>query len=243
VPHRSEATVSARPVRAPRLQWTLTLALLGAAVAGGCSERPHLAGSFDLPAPDSGRVLKVTGSGRMSLPPSQVNFECVVRVCAPTADAAWGQSSARIVALSKALEKAGVPAGELVMRGIAMVQQSPQGPEAWCLMQRLSVTLTELARLPALVSVVLGAGADGIENARFGISDTRTAGDRARERALVDAATKAEMLAQEVNLRLGAVRSVEERAFSADGVPGSVDAPPGDFEVVTSLEVTYELID
>jgi len=217
--------------------------LSGALLLGACTERPRLAGSFDLPAADAGRVLKVSGTGRMSLPPSQVSFECVITLTAPTAEAAWGQGSARITKLSKALEQAGVRPTDLVIRDIQMQQQRKDGADAWWLGQRLVVTVTELQRLPALMTVVLGAGADSIEHTRFGISDTRGAGDRARERALVEARTKAEMLAQEVNLRLGAVRAMEEQQLSPDSVEGSPDAPPGNFEVVSRIEVTYELID
>jgi uncharacterized protein len=220
--------------------------LVAALALCGCTERPRLAGSFDVPAGETGRVVKVSGTGRMSLPPSRVTFDCVVDVKGPTAEAAWSQGSARITKLSKALEAAGVRTGDLELSAIQLLQQSPQAddrPDAWWLQQRLSVTETELQRLPALLAVVMGAGTDYVSNARFGISDTRTAGDRARERALVEARTRAETLAQEVHLRLGAVRAMEEHVLSADSVDGAVGAPPGSFEVVTRIDVTYELLD
>ncbi len=217
--------------------------LLASLLLGGCTERPTLAGSFDLPAVDAGRVLKVSGTGRMSLPPSQASFECVIKLTAPTAEAAWAQGSARMAKLSKVLEQAGVRPTDMVMRDIQLVLQGADRPDAWWLGQRMVVTVNELQRLPALLAVVLGAGADAIEQMRFGITDMRGAGDRARERALIEARTKAEMLAQEVSLRLGAVRSIEESQLSPDSVEGSPEAPPGSFEVVSRIEVTYELLD
>jgi uncharacterized protein YggE len=85
------------------------------------------------------------------------------------------------------------------------------------------------------MSVASSAGAHRVEVHRFGIADERAAGDRARERALLDARRKAEMLSQEHLLRLVEVRSIEELPV---GTPAT-EPDSGVYETVSALRVTY----
>ena len=227
--------MAAMPSRRP-LRWACALLL----ALPACSERPRLASVFDVQAPPSARVLTVTGSGRIAQTPGQVEFDCVVRVDAPAPDAAWTNGSARITQVTRALEGAGVLADDMQMREVSLTVPAPG---TYRLEQHLRVLVRDLGKLPAVLAAALGAGATGIERARFGLSDPRAAADRARERALLAARDKAEMLAQEVNLRLGEVRSVVEQPPAPIGAAGTLEDPPGSLEAVSVVTVTYALLD
>src|SRR5262249_30953567 len=141
---------------------------------------------------------------------------------------------------TRALEGAGVLGDDIQMRDVALTVPAPG---SYRLEQRLHVLVHDLGKLPGVLAASLGAGATGIENARFGLSDPRAAADRARQRALLAARDKAEMLAQEVNLRLGEVRSVVEQPPTPIGAAGTLEEPPGSLEAVSVVTVSYALLD
>ncbi len=215
-------------------------ALLCGLLLAACTERPTWAGDLAAPPGGPGRVVTVTGSGRLTQAPGQVEFDALVSVGAPTPDAAWLLASARLPEVLRALQGAGVPAEDMALRDLAL---AAAGPEGHRIEQRLHVLVTDLGRLPPVLAAAAGSGVTAIENARFLLADPHAAADRARERALLDARDKADVLAQEVGLRLGEVRSVVEHPAGGPGGLADLRDPPGSLEAVSTVTVTWALID
>jgi uncharacterized protein YggE len=227
---------------APRiLQLAVALAAL---VAGGCMERPHYAGSFDVPAEAGGRSLTVTGTGRVLLPPTHVDFDCVLTTDHDTPAQTWVAAGNRMTRLVTALQDEGVPQTDFAPRSARLSTRS----KGWRVTQHLHVGVDDLTRVAPLLEVVMGpGGANDVTNLRPGHKNPRGAADRARERALVNARDTAEMLAAELSLRLGDVLSVEEMSSTAERGPGAAaereEASAGEdlLDVSAELRVTYRL--
>lgn len=214
------------------------VALLALALAG-CMKGPDALGDLDDAPADGGRVLTVIGTGRMLSAPDRVDVEAVVVSEAPGPDAAWQQVADRLRKLTEKLEAAGVRPDDMV--SVATDLQRTQA--GYRLEQRLRVTVRDLRLVPAVLATSLGNGAQRVEAARFALADDRAAGDRARERALLDAQDKAQLLAQELQLRLGPVRGVTELEGGAATEAGALDRPPEALESLCVLRVTYLLLD
>jgi uncharacterized protein YggE len=145
------------------------------------------------------------------------------------------------------LEKAGVRTGDMA----AHAGRLERTPTTYRLEQRLRISVRDLQRVAAALANALGGGADALDGLAYGLDDARAAGDRARERALLDARQKAEMLAQELELSLGRVLSIVEspggvaspQALYGPPAPGSLASAPDALEVRCVLQVSFELLD
>ena len=236
------------PGRAPvhALALAIAMVLLG---APACMEKPEAAGDLPMPvsagattggaARAAGRQVTTRGTGRVVMPPTRVDYACVLSTESPGPEVAWNQGALRMAKLTRALEAAGVRPGDMTLLDAALLK----APTAYVVRQRLNVTWRDLQHLAPVLAASLGGGADALEDARFGLDDPRAAGDRARERALLDAKDKAAQLAQELALQLGRVVSVVEEPGSTASDLGTLERPPSALETVCELTVTWELVD
>jgi hypothetical protein len=213
-------------------------ALLALALAA-CMKGPDSLGTLDDAAPDTGRVLTVIGTGRLLSEPACADVDAVVVSESPGPEVAWQQGAERLLKLTHQLETVGVRPDDM----LSIAADLRRTDSGYRLEQRLRVTVRDLRLVPAVLANALGSGAQRVEGARFALADGRAAGDRARERALLDAQEKAQVLAQELQLRLGPVRSVTELEGRAATEAGTLAQPPEPLESVCVLSVTYLLLD
>ena len=213
-----------------------TVCAVSLLLLGGCMKAPDAAGWSSGPAE---RVLTVIGTGRFTAAPARLDVDALVVSESPAPEVAWQQGADRVYKLTRALETVGVKTAD--MNAVA-AELHPTGT-AYRLEQRLRITVRDLQHVPPVLAAALGNGASRIDGVHFGLDDARAAGDRARERALLDAGDKAQELAQELQLRLGAVRSVEELAADAPPSAGTPQDPPAALETSSVLRVTYALLD
>jgi uncharacterized protein YggE len=214
------------------------LAAGAAGLGGACMERPHYAGDLELPGPSAGRTLSVTGTGRVLLAPTHVDFDCVILADADTPAECWLVAGIRTTLLMRALEDEGVPQTDLTPHAASLGPLDGRRRVT----QHLRVALDDLSRMPRLLEVAMGptGGANGVTNVRPGHKDPRAVADRARERALVDAQATAETLAGELSLRVGEVLAVEALPPAGAPAPGEAGSPT-ELEVVSVLRVTWGL--
>ncbi len=189
--------------------------------------------------PDGSRQLSVIGTGRFLAPPTRVEVDAVV-VCESTGpEVAWNQAAERMDRLTRQLETAGLRHED--MQAVASDLRRTDG--GYRLEQRLRLTVRDLRLVAPVLANALLAGAQRVEGARFAPDDARAAGDRARERALLDAQDKAQVLAQELRLRLGPVQGVTELEGGATAQAFLLQSPPEALEAVCVLRVSYLLLD
>jgi uncharacterized protein YggE len=216
--------------------WPLLLLLL---LLAACT-RPPDAADWPTGAPGSpaARTLTVIGTGRFVAPPTRAEVDAWIQTESPAPEVAWQQGAERLYKLTRALEAAGLRPSD--MQPIDAVLHGTG--TTYVVVQRLRITVHDLQRMPNCLATALGHGATSLEGLRYSL-DGRAPGDRARERALLDAGDKARMLAQELQVRLGSVHSVEELSSSSPTEVGTVQEPPPPLETVSSLRVSYSLLD
>jgi uncharacterized protein YggE len=208
--------------------------LVGALLLGACMERPAMVNDVGDTPQGADRLVTVIGNGRVAMPPESATFDGIVATTTPSPSEGWATGAATMGNVIRALESAGVGPGNLTLGEISLTQR---GDGQWDLHQRLRVNTNDLANLPDLMGIASTAGARRVELHRFGIAHPRAAGDRARERALLDAEEKAEMLGRELLLRLVEVRSIEE----LPGGSTTATTDDGLYETTCALRVTYVL--
>jgi uncharacterized protein YggE len=212
--------------------WRRGLGLaLTAVLFGACTERPTLVGELGEQRAGADRLLTVIGTGRVAMPPESATFDALVVSITASPSQGWTAGAATMGNVVRALEAAGVVPADLTLGEIDLEQRKDG---SWSLSQRLRVGTRNLGELPDLMSIASTAGAR-VELHRFGIGDKRAAGDRARERALLDAEYKAEMIGRELRLRVVEVRAIEELpAGNPDALPEA-----GVYETTCALRITY----
>lgn len=214
-------------------------ALLLAAASAGCMRTPEVAGWDDVPPPGGGRTVTVSGSGVYFAAPTRADFDALVATEGAAPELAWQQGVERIHELARKLEAAGVRASEMAVHAGTLLTSA----KGYRLDQKLRVTVRDLQRMAPILANALGGGADSVIGLTYTLDDPRAAGDRARERALLAARQKAEMLAQELELTLGPVLAVTELPGPVPVASGALAAPPAALEVGSTLQVTFQLLD
>jgi uncharacterized protein YggE len=223
--------------RAGAARRLLPLLLATVLPLAACTKPPDAAGWSQGSAPAGERTLTVLGTGRFSAPPTRLDVDAVLESQAPGADGAWQAGADRVSRLTRALETAGVRSADVT----PIDAQLSTTATSYVLVQRLRITVRELQKAPAVLATAQG-NSSRVGGVRFAL-DGKAAGDRARERALLDAGDKAQMLAQELQLRLGPVRSVEELTTSTPTESGTLQDPPPVLETTSQLRVSYALLD
>jgi uncharacterized protein YggE len=225
------------PARAGAARRLAPLLLAIALLPVACTRPPDAAGWSQGAAPAAERTLTVLGTGRFSATPTRLDLDAIIETTAAGADGAWQQGTDRMFKLTRALETAGVRTADMT----PVDAQLRNTATSYVLTQRLRITVRDLQKAAAVLATAQG-NSSRLEGVRFAL-DGKAAGDRARERALLDAGDKAQMLAQEMQLRLGPVRSVEELSVSTPTEGGTLQDPPPPLETTSQLRVCYALLD
>jgi uncharacterized protein YggE len=115
----------------------------------------------------------------------------------------------------------------------------------------VSITVTDIARLGAILDRVVSLGSNKIGGISFSIAETEKLTDAARKKAMADARRKAEIYAGEAGAELGEVMSISEnvaspaprrfmaRAAMEAAAPAPIEA--GEQALQVRVNVTWEL--
>lgn len=119
----------------------------------------------------------------------------------------------------------------------------------------VSLTLTDLDRLPQVLDALTTAGVDSLDGVSYGLQDSDAVDDRALKQALERARQKADMMADTLDVDLGDVIDIEEtgtpryqpkmmmRAAGADSGGNAPEYRSGQISVDAGVSVTWELDD
>jgi uncharacterized protein YggE len=231
-----------------RLRNVLLLAgllLAAAAVAGVAQPRPaHSAGAT------AARTITVGGDGSVTTVPDRATFQFGVETRAATARDAMSRNAAAANAVIAALKAAGVAAADLGTTGVSLSPvTSDDGTQVVSYTASNSVQgRIALAKAGALVDAAVAAGADTVYGPSLDRSDRQELYAEALKRAVADARTRAEALADAAGATLGAVQTIAEGggapvplpyAARAAGDATSIPIEPGTQTVDATVTVTY----
>jgi len=198
--------------------------LLGLAVAyllGDAGGTPAVASAEAAegePPVDQRRSLTMTGTGEAGVVPDQVAFDVTVRLTRGDLTAALDAANGRLGAVLKALEKHGVPKGNVETTGLEMdpvyeyPDNAPPVLTGYRVAESVAVLVEELPEAGAAISSVVAAGGNEVRvgDIRLRVGDPEEALAAARDRAVEQATQKAEEYAAATGQELGPVIRLAE---------------------------------
>jgi uncharacterized protein YggE len=211
------------------------------------------------------RVLGAGGDGEVSVPPDLAYVRLGVAGEAKQAEAAQRAVNEVANRVLAALKKLGVEDRDIqtVELQIGPVYASdpvdgrgnpgPPRIQGYSASNVVRVTVRDLAKLGSFVDAGLAAGANRVDSVEFGLRDDREARKEALRRAVRDARSKTEAMAEALGIQLGKLQSLREGSVSATPVYDkrvrmmaaesamSTPTAPGDITVRASVGIEYAI--
>ena len=202
-------------------------------------------------------TIVVSGTGRVAVTPDVADLRLGVAVTRPTVDAARAESTTTMDAILAAIDAAGVPKRDVRTTLLSIQPQHddrdgrPPTLTGYELANVVEVTIRDLGRLGATVDGALAAGATSMDGLSFRLADPAPAEREARQSAMADARSRADVLAEAGGLEIVGISDIlegvpprppmpfgkAERMVLAADVATPVEA--GSLEVTVSVTVTY----
>ena len=159
------------------------------------------------------RTIRVEGTGEVKAQPDEAFIDLAVDTVAPNAKAASEQNAKRMEKVIAALTSAGIAKRDIQTRNYAVYPEyAPPAPNeqepklrGYRVSNVVSVHVTELSRVGSLLDQALAAGANRVDQVRFGLSRQDAVQGEALRQAVARARKSAEVLAAALNVKLGTV--------------------------------------
>lgn len=212
-------------------------------------------------------TITVTGTGKVSTPPTIAEVRFTIDERATTEKDAQSAATKKEAAALAALKKAGVADKDIQADGY---QVSPQYETKPCVygapcaqgntvigyqvMESVSVKVRDVGTAGDVVKAVTDAGVQNVSGPDYRVDDPTEVEAEARGKAIDDAHQKAAALARQLGVSLGGVVSFSENsggfpvypsmmAKSADSAVGAPapSLPQGETETSVTVSVSYEI--
>ena len=210
--------------------------------------------------------LTVIAMGQARGEPDQVTLQFGVTSEHPTADGALNQANTSVQGVLAKLDELGVPRSEVQTSAVNLMpirdrpgqppspdgQPQADGPvhiTAYRATNVLTVRLTDLSRVGAVIDNTVAAGANQIMGVQFGLGDPGALRVNALQDAVQDARTKAQAIAGPLGLHVGDVVDVQEVGDPGQPQPTAAYQPavastpiePGQMQIEAQVEVTFDI--
>jgi uncharacterized protein YggE len=196
-------------------------------------------------------TIVVMGEGRATARPDRATVTLGVRSERPAAAEALEANNARTRSVIDAVRDAGVPSEAIRTRTLSMYREEPRpesdaGPPVYVVTNEVDVE-TGVDGVGALIDSAVIAGANRVSGIAFDVRDRQALARKARARAVADARDKAEQLASEARVSLGAVRQIVEggrprpQPMMRAAMVSSAPVEPGTAEVSATVTITFAL--
>lgn len=203
--------------------------------------------------PSSDRVMAVTGTATVRVPPDRASFSVGVESESDSVGQAFEATHAKVQALLEALKRKGIQPDAVQTSSVRIApRRDPRGRElpGYRVSNMVTVTLDDPERTGELLQTAVSAGANRIAGVRFFVADTAEQRKHGLELAFQDARAKAEVLATLAKQSLGDVVCVSEAPAPSPYRPiehfasrSTADVPvePGTETIIFSVDVVFEL--
>lgn len=231
---------------------TLLFAVL-AGVVGVLYARPAVAqSSVGVPGM---RQVTVQGHADVAGTPDTATVQIGVETEAATAAEALAQNTQQAQAIIQKLKDLGVAEKDLQTSNFSIYPvYGPEGRQitGYHVTNAVAVTVRNLGQAGSLLDQVVQAGANSIQGISFSVSDPKALLDQAREQAMVDARSRAELLAKAGGGTVGQVLVISETPLVSPPMPmqmkqadvaqaSAVPMQPGEQRFGVDVQVTYSL--
>jgi uncharacterized protein YggE len=209
-----------------------------------------------------GRVISVTGEGKAATPPDMAVIQTGVVTYRPTATEALSANNESMEKILEVLKTFNIASKDIQTSGFHVspeYKRDERGrtqPEiiGYRVTNQVSVKVLNLADLGKVLDALVRAGSNQVSGVSFGLEDPTGVLDQARNRAVADARSRAELYAQAAGVRLGKVLTISEqpiemprpKAFVRSMAMESVSSVPvatGEQEVHARIHMVFGLED
>jgi hypothetical protein len=241
----------------------LTMLAVTLLLLAGCQSGANTpAAGTDATGTQAVDTITVNGEGRVSVTPDEAIVSVAVETDAADAATALDTNSKDMQKVLDALKAQGIKDAEIETANVAVYpnrQYDPQTGKETLVGYRatnsVTVTLTDLTKVPAVFAAATEAGANNITGPVWQLSDNNQAVKEALTRATDNALGKAQTLATASGVKVGSIMVLNEGSvstppiFYADaaseaGASKSVTPPPTSpqmIEVTASVTATYRM--
>lgn len=204
------------------------------------------------------RQITVTGEGRVNAAPDMAVLQLGVSREARKASDAMREASKAAAAVLAQVEKAGIEARDVQTANVSLSPRwqndNNTAPRVvgYIASNDLTVRVRDLDSLGALMDGVVSDGANQMNGLSFDIAEPRPLQDQARQAAVADARSQAELLAQAAGVSLGVVMTISESGgfrppmAMARGAMMDSSAVPiaaGELELNASVTIVFSIAD
>jgi uncharacterized protein len=210
-----------------------------------------------------GGGITVAGTGQVAGSPDIAHIVIGIETQGKDVKKAIADNNTQMTALLTALKTAGIAAKDIQTMNYSVSVENPQvsagqtgsteTPVAviYHISNQVNVTVRDITKLSDVLDDAVSSGANSIYGVSFDVSDPSKLEDQARAKAVADAKSRAEKLAQLEGLTLGNVITVSET--SANPIPlyanayamgkggGGAPIESGSIMVTVTLQVTYAI--
>jgi uncharacterized protein YggE len=218
------------------------------------------------PGPDNNQgppVLNVNGSAQIQVAPDTATVRLGIVRQAQTARVAQEEVNTIAQAILTAVTGGGISKEKVQTSRLTLSPvYAPRSPEsrdaprivAYRASNVVSITVENLTQIGPVIDAGLNAGANQLEGVRFGLRNDLSARQQALKQAVIEARTKAEVMAGALGVRLGPVVEISEGGVSVITPDGgglmaremAAMAPtpvsPGELDVQASVTIRYRIL-
>lgn len=206
------------------------------------------------------RTISVNGTGKVSLDPDIATISIGVHTENSDATEAVASNNAEASAVMSALLRFGIDEKDIQTSSFSIYPRQDYSPEGriqgitFVVDNSVFVKVRDLDGIGEVLEAAVQAGANSISGISFSVEDPKLAYEAALEAAVLDARSRADVLARAAGVQLGAVQSISSyvsggpvpfyREFSADlaqAAGGEVPISPGQTEISVEVSVVYAI--
>lgn len=217
-------------------------------------------GSTTLTQAAQTRTLNVNGAGQVSLTPDIAYIYIGVHDESPTASTAVDANKTHTTAVITAIKAAGVDEKDINTSNFSIWPSQQYAPDGtisgttYMVDNTVYIVVRDIAGLGDLLDAAISAGANNVNSITFDVSDKTAAVKEARTKAIDDAKTQAQELADAAGVTLGNIQSISfydnspVPMYAGKGGGGgavmadsSVPIQPGQLNISVSVNIVYEI--
>ncbi|MBN1644616.1 SIMPL domain-containing protein [Candidatus Woesearchaeota archaeon] len=167
--------------------------------------------------------ISAQGDSELSIMPDEAIIRIKVETKEKTAKEAQDKNSEIMTVVQSALKRAGVASDDIESDQYNLYPYQEWDPvtrksvqKGYRLYHTIKVTTSDLDKVGEFITVAVDAGADGVENVQFDLSDDKKAEVKkeALQQASQNAKEKAKAVADGLGVRLGELLSIQESSFN-----------------------------
>lgn len=215
------------------------------------------------------RTISVTGEALIHITPDVADVAIGVETFAATPEEVTARNDAAVRTMLAAIRAQGVEERHIQTQELKLEiryrdGEPYKGVTGYLARREYMIKVTEPSRTDAIVSAALSHGANLLLGVDYRSSDPRTYRDRARRLAVKAAKEKADLMAAELDERVGRPRTINENAFNYFGsfnrlgansvqnayerldgaaLTDGASIPMGQIAVQATVSVTFDLAD